>query len=492
MLHPRPSKQVLMAMSMCVAASRVFAEAPPDVSSRLDKLEQDNAQLREEVAKLRGEKEIDWLNARRKDEIKSLIKEVLADADQRASLLADGGVAGHNGQNFFLASADGSYLMQIGGLIQARYAWNHRGRAPAADQFDEDENGFELARAKLEIGGHIGSPKLYYIVRIGVDREDNEVLGERVILGYEISQGLAVFAGEDKAPFTREELIDPARQLAVDRSLFNEFFTAGYVQGAFLRWEMSESLTFFGSINDGFRSGEADNEFNSSHVFAPGTPVADIPGRGAGAVAKPFFLDRTDIAMTARLEWKITGDWAQAADFSSASDEGEALFLGGAVHYELGETGSSALNDNFLAWTFDAQYENAGFNLAAAVAGFHTDLQQANQFDFYGAMIQGGFMLIPDKLEPFARFEWIDLDGHHPAGTRNDIYIVTAGFNYYIRRHHSKVTVDVMYSPNELPNSSFFGLQDNDGTGQALGSIGLREDADGNQFVLRAQFQLLF
>lgn len=491
-MRQRPLNRLLAAIGVCVAASPLAAQTPADVESRLNKLEQDNARLRDEVTKLRGDKEIDWLNARRKEEIKALITEVLTDADQRASLLADGGVAGHNGQNFFLASADGTYLMQIGGLVQARYAWNHRGRAPASDQFDDDENGFELARAKLEIGGYIGTPKIYYVVRIGVDREDNEVLGERVILGYQISDDLSIFAGEDKAPFMREELIDPARQLAVDRSLFNEFFTAGYVQGAFLRWEMNESLTFFGSINDGFRSGEADNEFNSSHVFAPSTGVGDIPGRGAGPVAKPFFLDRTDIAMTARLEWKVMGEWSQAADFSSASNEGQALFLGGAVHYELGETGSSAFNDNFLAWTFDAQYENAGFNLAGAIAGFHTDLQQANQFDFFGAMIQGGFMLIPDKLEPFARFEWIDLDGHHGAGARNDIYIATVGFNYYIRRHHSKVTVDVMYSPNELPNSAFLGLQDNDGTGQALGSIGLREDADGNQFVLRAQFQLLF
>ena len=78
-------------------------------------------ELRMEVAQLRSTQEDQWVNSRRKEELKSMISEVLADADMRSSLMGSHMTAGHNGKKFFLASEDGSFLLKMKGQIQFRY-----------------------------------------------------------------------------------------------------------------------------------------------------------------------------------------------------------------------------------------------------------------------------------------------------------------------------------------------------------------------------------
>lgn len=490
--RPRWLTLVLAFIAAAPAAVAPADEADDDLRARLDRLEQDNAELRRELAELKDLHNGSWLNNRRAEEIRALVHEVLADADTRASRLNDTLTAGRRDGAFFIASEDGRFLLRIGGLIQARYTFSHREMAPGGlDQMDDTEAGFVLPRIRFEISGHIGDPRFHYAIRYGPDREDNEVLGEKAVIGYDVKDDLSVWFGEDKAGFLREETMFAGHLMAADRSLMNEVFTAGYIQGVWMNWQPKDDLHLYFSINDGYRSGEADNESNSANLTAP-------PGDGdLEPIHKPFFLDRTDIAFTARAEWLAAGDWNQFIDFASWQGEPAGLLLGAAVHADIGETGSSpgggnsGHNDNFLVWTADISFEKEGLSLFGAIAGFHTDLDVADNFDMYGAVLQASYMAVPDKIEPFVRFEWIDLDGRN-APADNDIYIVTAGFNYYIHRHHAKFTADVMWVASDLPDSSVLGLQDNDGFDQSLGAIGLRADDGRNQFVIRIQFQLMF
>lgn len=473
------------------AAPFAIADDIAELRARLERVEKDNQQLRAEVGQLKQENQESWLSGKRADEIKSLVEEVIADADSRASLLQDGMTSGFN-NGFFIGSADGRFLLQIGGLIQARYLYNHRGSAPGGnDQGDTDEAGFDMARIRLEVAGYIGDPRFTYAIRFGPDREDAEVLGEKAVLGYHPTDRLSFYAGDDKAGFLREETTSPAMQLAVERSLVAEVFTVGYVQGVWATWMATDDIQLYASLNDGVRSGEQDNEFNSAFVTAP-------PGDGdLQAIHKSFFLDRTDIAATFRIDWKLAGTWQQYEDFSAWSGEPFAAFLGAAVHLELGETGAGAggggsgENDNFLLWTVDGSIEYEGFNFFASAAGLHTDLEAGEDLNMYGVVLQGGYMIIPDKLEPFARAEWINLDGRNTTG-KNDLLIFTLGANYYFIRHRAKFTADVMWVANNLPGSGVLGLQDNQAFDQTLGHLGLRSSTDYNQWVLRIQFQLLF
>ena len=60
--------------------------------------------LKAEVAAMRSANSESWLNERRAEEVKALVREVLADAETRASLAEGGMSAGHNGKAFYLAS----------------------------------------------------------------------------------------------------------------------------------------------------------------------------------------------------------------------------------------------------------------------------------------------------------------------------------------------------------------------------------------------------
>ena len=90
------SKRFLMASVLLVSlAAQVRAEPNADLQARLERAETRIAELE------RAEQET-WLNERRAEEVKALVREVMADADARASLLVGGGTAGHNGKNFFI------------------------------------------------------------------------------------------------------------------------------------------------------------------------------------------------------------------------------------------------------------------------------------------------------------------------------------------------------------------------------------------------------
>ena len=58
--------------------------------------------LQQRVQELEGRGEVNWLNERKSEEVKALVREVLADADTRASLLSSGLNAGweESGKDF--------------------------------------------------------------------------------------------------------------------------------------------------------------------------------------------------------------------------------------------------------------------------------------------------------------------------------------------------------------------------------------------------------
>jgi hypothetical protein len=248
-------------------------------------------------------------------------------------------------------------------------------------------------------------------------------------------------------------------------------------------------------INDGQNAGEI------SQSNAPYFP-SSVPNAGG----RDFSNDQSDVAVTARFDYKIAGDFKQAEDFSAWSGEEFAAFLGAAVHYERGERGAGvevdidpgpgvtlvdiADNDDFLMWTVDASFEVGGFNMYGAVIGRHDfdeddtdDAFVTNDRDAFGAVLQAGYFVIPDKLEPFARLEWYDLD---EINDPDENILVTVGANYYFIKHNAKFTMDVVWVPDDalFANSTGLGLIADNNPG--------RGDEEDNQVAVRAQFQLQF
>ena len=95
-------------------------------------------------------------------------------------------------------------------------------------------------------------------------------------------------------------------------------------------------------------------------------------------------------------------------------------------------------------------------------------------------------MVVPDKFEPFVRWEMTDIDDQ-----ADNISLITLGFNHYLKKHNAKFVLDVVYALDPLIsalNNKPFGA---DGVS---GGLGLRADEGNNdgQIALRSMFQFLF
>lgn len=406
--------------------------------------------LRSELSQVKSSQGDNWLNERRAEEVKGLIMEVLSDADTRASLLNDGALAGHNGKHFFIASADGAFLLEIGGQIDFRYIYNNQDDSSMSNN-DDDEGGFQTRRLKLKFDGHVSSPKIGYHVQLAHDRTDGNTFLEEYHVSHRINDNLEIAGGKMKLPFLREELVSSSRQLAVERSTTNEFFTLNRAEGVRLTYGDDNWVVNF-MVSDGANS--EDSDFNN---------------------------DQSELALTIRGDIALEGDLDQGKDFTGWSGEGQSLILGGALHYETGDGKNGGLAD-YSGYTADVSYENSGFNLFGAyiMAEVDPDASGADDREMNGIVLQGGLHVVPDKVEVFLRWEYID--GDLPGEDEFDAW--TAGVNYYINGHQTKFTADVVYLNEMLPTANPFGAS----IGTGLGLIDGKED----EMAIRTQFQLLF
>ncbi len=430
-----------------------------ELSALRARVEAQDAELRQ----LRAAADETWMNESRAAEVEAIVRDVLSAAEKQDAS-SSGPTAGYN-NGFFIGSGDGNFLLRVNVEGQVRYVYS---AAEQPNGTDGDENGFVMRRARLDLRGHAIDPDLTYRLRLSMDRADGRALLELAYLGYAFADGWNVNIGQIKPMFAREENVNPFRQLAVERSYAADYYTVDFTQGLEVSYS-GDALRGFFSIHDG--SYAANSDFNA---------------------------DRTNFAATGRVEYRLAGTWKQFDDFTSWSGDKFGLLLGAAVDYELGEEGSGTHTPDILKYTADVSAEFGGANLFAALYGQHlcdngsagagglpTNLA-ANQF---GLVVQGGAFIVPDKVEPFVRYEWMTFDGvyyrNNGAGTQtgtgnvadDDLSIITAGVNYYIRKHNIKFTLDGMYALDPVPVA-------NSGAGLLRSS--------GEQFVLRAQMQWAF
>jgi len=494
---------------IALAGALLAGMSAPAMAETTTDLQSEVAQLRAELAQMRQQQDENWLTERRAQEIKGLVKDVLSDAETRASLLAEGATAGIDEKGkIFLQSADGSWKMNIGGQIQARYTWNLRD-ADEPETDDETESGFSVRRAKIFFSGHIADPKLKYKLQFDVNDSTNETNLDVATISYDLTDTLTVWVGEDKAPFLWEEMTSSKRQLAVERSYVNEMFTLDAVQGLGVVWEATEQLKIQGMLHDGSQSGDGTNSGGRFDDLSDSLGVIlndDDDFIGGPASGKDFDEDEVDYAFVVRADFLVMGDWKQTKDFTSWAGEDNMLRIGAALDYSVGDhdtedpTAGSRTAD-ILVWTVDAQFESNGFNLygafiasdidfdgfeAAAVNGVKT-FDEPEPMAF---LVQGGYNFElgnGDHLEPFVRYEYIDYDVSEAdkaviGGQTYDeeVDLITFGINWYHKKHSAKFTADVVYALEPLPDG-----QD---------SLGLLSDSpsDDEQVAIRLQYQLLF
>jgi len=403
------------------------------------------AELEAQVAALTAAQGDNWLTEQRSAEVRSLVQDVLADADTRTSLLQSGMTGGWD-NGFWLGSPDGNYMLRVSGQVQVRYVYNFQDESPV----DDNRSGFENPRTKLIFDGHIIDKSWKYKVQgaFSTLSDDGEFELEDAYIQKSLDNGWNFKAGQLKLPFNREELVSSKYQLAVERSLVNEEFNLDRAAMVMVGYDAEQ--------------------FRAEAAFSNGAGTSN-----SGALTRD-----TEFALTARGEFLAAGNWKQFDDFTSWQEEDYGAMIGAAVHYEREEYGSAATDElETFGFTADASVEGGGWGIFGSFYYFTFDDDDSVDVDPIAFTIQGSFMFTPD-WEAFARYEWADSD----IDSVEELSLVTVGVTKYWKMHSMKWQSDIGWGINEIEAV------------WASGRANWRTDSDDEdgQIVLRTQLQLLF
>lgn len=404
------------------------------------------------------------------------IAEVSHDAEMRSQMLqAEGFTAGYRDGKFLIQSADGNFSLNPNLQFQLRGIVNSR-ESGKADGSDSIESGLELRRMKFGFDGNMFTKNLTYSFLWATGRSGGTPVLELGFVRYKFEgTPFAVRAGQYIDPYSKEQNTSSKRQLAVDRSMLNEVIgalgTGGepFNQGVSLQYDDGNSLRGEIMLSDGI-----------------GTRNTNFTDTGGGA---PFIaLTDPHFGVSGRLEYKAAGEWRNYADFTALNNKADLFVVGAGFSY------TAADNLQALLHTVDVQWEPAsikGLSLYAAYVALFRDYRtvaagiESNPYD-WGMLAQAGYML-NENWEVFARYDFSLLDDKAPAGAgtlgnaariSDILQEITVGVNYYLKGHEAKFTLDAVWLPNGSPLNI-------DGIGI------LAQPDDENQFLFRAQFQLL-
>lgn len=443
------------------------------MQQEIEKLRQENQAMRGEIDELRAKTDADWLTQARADEIRALVADVLADADTRASMLQNGLAAGWS-EHFFLASLDGRFKLVLDGLMQVRWIYNFR------DQQDRHIHGFENTRTRLTFRGHVFDDDIEYLIRGDFARSGSQAVGAGVFnlldawIRHSFTNEWSVRIGQFKLPFNREELVSPAHQLAVERSLVNEATQIGRSQGIELTY--SDSLNrFMIAVSDGGLGNSTLGLINASNPVNSSALASDV-----------------EYAATARYERLGAGTWEQFDDFTSPRGEEFGALWGAAISAQETEfPGVSGffgqVTTRHVGATLDLSLEWGGASGFISATHHYIDNPANGVFHITGIVAQAA-VYVTSKTEVFIRGEYANLD-NSSGGFRDlaDLNLVTAGVNYYIDGHDLKWTTDIGFGISQIEDAS--------GATFASDLAGWRSELTGEsrpQVVFRTQFQLLF
>ncbi len=452
-----PSRTALTfatAAALALAGARALAD-----SASSDDVRAELAALKAKVARLENQQETQNKQA------EATINSVIGDAAVRTHALAAGaGSAGHDDERGGFTIASGNdFLLNIGLGIQFRNVTNYAQNSKNGGASDSIDNGFEMTRARLLLQGNAWTPDLTYFIQWDAGEQNGGMTLLDAYVKYRFAEEWAVKGGQYKDPGSRESMISPFMQLAVDRSLANELVGTfsgidGRVQGIELCYGSSRNaLRAEVGFHDGLPSGNTN--FQDSAAFW---------------------------GLSGRVDFKVFGDWKDAEDFSARDTHTDLLVVGGSFDFTQGA------NFDDLKFGGDVQWELASrWSVYGALLGEYFDPRNAlpggQSFD-YGAVAQVGYAL-SSQWEIYGRADIAKFD-QAQINNEKTFYELGAGVNYFLGRdgsafHRAKASIDLSYLPNGCP-AVVNGL-----AATGLGYLNILGGSDSNQLVLRAQFQFM-
>lgn len=318
---------------------------------------------------------------------------------------------------------DSSLGLQIGLRIQSQ----------VFDNIELDEETYtplrsqprvQLRRARVRFKGYLLKNKFSYFIQLEFDR------GESIISDAQIrwhpGKAHTIGVGQYKIFEDRQNRMSAAKLQLVERAVVSGRFTEGYDLGAF--WEGSHvPQSSFG----------VKGYISVSHGELLNTPTA--PG---------------GFQYNTRMEFLPLGGFSSGGDYTATTlvrEPDPKLSLGFSGSYNMdaytlyGSDFSSSIDSDILTLYGDYIFKYAGFSTLGEFSWRDVENEVFNGMlsdvmGGYGFFVQSGLMVSP-KVEIAARYEQIRPESDHQLkrSLNNSSNHYSAGFNYYVAKHHLKI-----------------------------------------------------
>jgi hypothetical protein len=295
-----------------------------------------------------------------------------------------------------------------------------------------DSSNFLIPRGRLIFTGNALTPDLSYLLNIDYNTAGRNQIGFRAYsLSYRWSRALELSVGQNKVPGTREWIYSSwFAQEGPDRTMATTFFRPSLSQGIWLKGEPLDRLYYHAMLSNGFNTlNITPGQFNHRVCFSESVwwePLGDFGPGYSDIEAHRQLAIRAGSSFTYALAQGSQTDSDAAENSSLRLSDGTVITQPGA--FAPGVTLQAY--DVALA-AFDLAFKYRGLALSTELYFQELRSLQANgplpfgSTSATGGFVQGGFFLLPGKIELYSRTSWVT--GRYGSGTE-----IAGGFNWFI------------------------------------------------------------
>ncbi len=428
--------------------------AQPAMEERVSKMEALMQQQRQEIETLRKQlanQDETRLNKARADEIRKMIKEILADEKFRNEIYQPTLTAGYD-HGFYIRSADDSFYLKTRARTQFRYIGvNRQEKDPNffGNKPQHSLSGFEYERMRLYFNGWLWNKNLKYVLSLegSTNNDDANVKLYDAYFDYEYVKNHKLQWGKFLLPYSRQGVnASTYQQQFVDYSMPAAYFGAGQSLGIMAHGDvLKNKLSYSAGVFNGTNNAGDDIEKNDSKMATAGRLVYHVlPGydeadetdllyheKPAMDIGGSFLYNQNDGDLHGQSLGYSVADMIRGGrgGYGLSSDKGsDVVQLGADIGFKY--KGFSITGEYYFR-NVNSDHEWSAWNRLTA-GGRGTSSPQ-------GGYIQAGYFVIPKKLEFAGRLGGI-------WGLGDDQSMEEAlGVNYYIHGQALKLSADVTH-----------------------------------------------
>lgn len=296
---------------------------------------------------------------------------------------------------------------------------------------EKDSSSFSVKRARLLAGGNVFYPWMQYNTQITLEGGGSALRDAYIEATY--FDWAQPRIGQYKVPFDREFLTSAFNLQLIDRSIASSQFSLQrdiglQFAGKFFKNQLNYAVGMFNG--SGANQGNVNNNFMYVGRLV-WTPFGAYPYSQAA-------LDTPDSPKLA---------FGMAGAYLPGLDPGERKTLAG----PLGNTNILPVESDVYELVADLAFKYQNFSFEGGYYFRNIDPNEPTPFgdeNAQGFYLQGGYFVIPKKLELAARYAWVNPDNPNQTDD-NEQQEYTGGLSYYIYGHDLKLQANYSFFSNE-------------------------------------------